>query len=129
MDERATENLKKKKEEERKNLIVQKSVKKQPCALVLGINASCLWITNSSQNHMESPFVIGCHCVDSNKCLSTHTSEFVSTSYSSSGSPDNMKWIRRSTGVRLHRSLGALAELLWWRLQTFCALRKSYVSF
>lgn len=42
MDERATENLKKKKEEERKNLIVQKSVKKQPCALVLGINASCL---------------------------------------------------------------------------------------
>lgn len=32
----------KKEEEERKNLIVQKSVKKQPCALVLGINASCL---------------------------------------------------------------------------------------
>ena len=49
----------KKEEEERKNLIVQKSVKKQPCALVLGINASCLWITNSSWNHMERPFFTG----------------------------------------------------------------------
>ena len=28
------------------------------------------------------PFFTGCHCVCSNKCLSTHTSEFVSTSYS-----------------------------------------------
>ena len=37
MDERATGNFKKKKEEEeRKNLLVQKSVKKQPCALCLG---------------------------------------------------------------------------------------------
>ena len=114
----------KKEEEERKNLIVQKSVKKQPCALVLGINASCLWITNSSWNHMERPFFTGCHCVDSNKCLSAHTSEFVSTSYSWSD-----LLIHSILSGSLHRSLGALAELLWSRLQTFCALRKSYVSF